>query len=144
MSITFSTSNHTCDCARRWIIDGEAIGPDVSEWPEPYTCHVCTELEMNLANENAYELMRWLDITADLYSDDFHGEIKAKELAARCRRRLWDEPRNHDAGVDGYEQKEPGKARLIYGGRRPGYLREMVEKLLKIAEAAGEDYVMWS
>lgn len=30
---------------------------------------------------------------------DLYGSIKGTELAAKCRRRLWDIPRNHDAEI---------------------------------------------
>lgn len=138
MSITFHSDNHKCDCGNRWMMDCEPFGDDVADWPEPYYCHVCTELEMNLANENAYDLMRWLDLTADCY-----GETRATELAARCRRRLWDEARNHDTGREAYEEKVVNGPRFVVMGRMPGYLREKTEKLLKIAEAAGEGMVLW-
>lgn len=138
MSITFRTSNHTCDCSRRWLRECEVVGHDMSLWPEPYSCDICVNLEMNLANMNAGELLRWLDLECVPY-----GEAPAREVAAKCRRRLWDEPRNHDAGLPAEEIKEPGYVQVFICGRDPGYLREKTAKLLKIAEAAGEGLVLW-
>ena len=47
---------------------------------------------LNACNANAYDLLRWLGLP----SLELHGSAAASEVAARCRRRLWDEPRNHD------------------------------------------------
>lgn len=138
MSITFRTSNHTCDCSRRWLRECEVVGHDMSLWPEPYSCDICINLEMNLANENAFDLLNWLDLECVPY-----GEAPAKEVAAKCRRRGWDEKRNHDDGVPATETQEPGCAKVIYCGRAPNYLRNKTEQLLKIAEAAGEGMIVW-
>jgi hypothetical protein len=54
---------------------------------------------VNLANGNAREVLLWLGYAVE----DLWGELHAKELAARCRRRLWNEPRNHDPEKPGFE-----------------------------------------
>jgi hypothetical protein len=64
------------------------------------------------------------------------GTLRARDLAARCRRRLWPEPRNIDpaipSSVDGI---------MIEAGRPAGYLRDRTARLLAIAEDAPEGVV---
>lgn len=87
---------------------------------------------LNLSNVNAADLMRWLG-----YEPDCCGSLEARELAARCRRRLWPEARNFDAALAGEVQRAPGRATFIYCGRRAGYLRERTSQLLALAESPG-------
>jgi len=131
---------YRCDCDDRYS-DAWNIA-ELNDLPYPevgdYTCDDCTDVSINLGNSNAYDLMRWLDIRADEY-----GDIPARELAAKCQRRLWDVDRNHDPEVEGWEQGGEGKARVISCGRRPGYLRDTTERLLKVAQKAGERLIAW-
>lgn len=148
MSITFYASKHDegrgyhmplfpCDCSRRWLDACDACGPE-EDTPESYYCEYC-QIEINLANGNAFDLMRWLGVEADDC-----GTVDARELAAKCRRRLWDESRNYDPGVDSFVEKTEGHATLISCGRRPDYLREKTERMLSLAEKAGENSISWS
>ena len=105
-----------------------------ADWDDPAT-------HLNLANMNAAELLRWLDIDAQ---DDLYGEISARELAARCRRRLWGVARNYDPERVAHVDAKPGRATAIWPGRRPGYLREKTAELLALAERAGEGAVHWA
>ena len=107
-------------------------------YPDTYHCDVCDN-ELNIANSNAVDLLAWLDLGTEQY-----GHINAKELAARCRRRLWDEPRNDNPAIEPTEFQPAGGPKVFVGGRRPNYLREMVQRLLKIAERAGDNLVAWS
>lgn len=145
MSITFFIARrepdgttrmaYRCDCSERWCNACEA-----AIYPEPYppmfTCDDCTDVEMNLANPNAMEFIAWLGIKAD-YS------LPAPEVAALCRRRLWDETRNHDPIVLGDEYKVPNGPKVIICERRPGYLRERTETMLRICEKAGDRLIAW-
>ena len=97
---------------------------------------------LNLANMNAAELLRWLDIDAN--DDDLFGEISARELAARCRRRLWDVARNYDPEIAARVDSEPGRATAIWCGRRPGYLRDKTAELLELAHRAGQGMIQWA
>jgi len=138
MSITFApmTSGRRpvvpCTCDPAWSEDLE------------FPCEGC-RLAVNLSNSNAYDLLRWLELTPDAC-----GEVCARELAARCRRRLWDEVRNHDPAVSASDQRKQlggggrSGARLFTFGRDAGYLRDRTTQLLEIAEAAGDGWVTWA
>jgi hypothetical protein len=105
------------------------IGPRVAadlERPERW---------MNLSNRNAAALLAWLSLP----TDELYGSMPARELAARCRRRLWDEARNIDP-----ERPEERAARCLFFGRPAGYLRGRTEELLRIAELADDDVISWA
>ena len=89
---------------------------------------------LNLANDNAFELLEWLALPRVPC-----GELDADDLAVRCRRRLWDVARNHDPARD-----ERVDGRLITCARRAGYLRERTGDLLRLAENAGAARIRWS
>lgn len=93
---------------------------------------------LNLSNVNACDLLRWLD-----YEPDYAGELSARDLAARCRRRLWPEARNVDAAVPQTESRGARGARFIECGREAGYLRDRTERLLAVAQAAGDGLVYY-
>jgi hypothetical protein len=95
---------------------------------------------LNLSNVNAREVLAWLGYEI---GEGLLGELDARELAARCRRRLWNEPRNHDPELPGWEGRGAGGVRVVQFARRPGYLREKTEALLKLAERAGEGAVAY-
>jgi len=107
---------------------------------EDYPCDECNAHMLNCANSNARELLAWLGLPA---TDELLGEVEASELAARCRRRLWNEDRNHDPGIEGYEDSTPGQCRSIQCGRRADYLRDRTAALLVVAETAGAGFVTW-
>ena len=107
------------------------------------TCPACKR-EMHLCNTRALELLAWIGLPAEIY-----GLHSARDLAARCRRRLWDEERNQDPGTSGEAERAAlglsrGGARAIVFGREAGYLRDRTERLLSVAEEAGDGWVSWS
>jgi hypothetical protein len=106
------------------------------------SCDRCKS-EVNVCNANARDLLHWLGLPVDEY-----GQVPASDLAARCRRRLWDEPRNHDAAVSADDRlAATGLAaddRVVMQGRRPGYLRHQTERLLAVAVVAGDGLVCWA
>ena len=89
---------------------------------------------INLANSNAFDLLTWLMLPAEPC-----GAVNARELAARCRRRLWDVERNHDPARPCSEE-----GNFIDCGRRAGYLRERTAELLRLSERAAEALIQWS
>jgi hypothetical protein len=153
MSITFYASTYEdspicrhcvplfrCDCMQRWADACDACGPD-DELPELESCEHC-RAEVNVANSNGLDLLAWLGL-----EPDYCGTVAASDLAARCRRRLWDESRNHDPVLTGVERAEQMgvqlSERIIICDRRPGYLRDQTERLLALAEKAGDQWVSW-
>ncbi|RKZ09782.1 hypothetical protein DRQ25_05185 [Candidatus Fermentibacteria bacterium] len=149
MSITFTPSRldaetntweqlFTCDCFEKGSeLDKarEGAGADDEVWNVPYpSCEICININLNMATGNALDLLHWLGITID-----YSGEIKAAELAAACRRRLWDEPRNHDEGIPPVTTDK-----YVYLGREADYLRRRTADLLRVAEEAGEHHVSWA
>lgn len=106
------------------------------------SCPRC-KIEVNLCNANALDVLRWLGLTSDAI-----GDVSARELAARCQRRLWNEARNHDPALAADERLAAlggaaGGAQVVMQDRRPGYLRHQTERLLALAEAAGDGLVCW-
>ena len=112
---------------------------------------------LNVANANGRDLLQWLGLPCE----ELVGSVPAAELAARCRRRLWDEARNRDPEVpttdswsgrltvidsDGSERVvggEPG-LRVIYCGRPADYLRSQTERRLALAQLAGAEPIEWA
>lgn len=127
---------YRCDCSERWCNACDAAWAKDEKAPDMFTCDDCTDTEMNLANVNAMEFIHWLGITAD-YS------LPATEVAALCRRRLWDEKRNHDPLKEGDEYKVENGPHVIISERRPGYLREKTKIMLRICEKAGDRLIAW-
>jgi hypothetical protein len=91
------------------------------------------ERELHLSSANARDLLTWLGYSVE----DLWGTLPARELAARCRRRLWPEARNVDVALPPHEEHAPGCARSVFLGRPEGYLRGRTEQLLALAEWAG-------
>ena len=93
--------------------------------------------DLNMANANAEELFQWLGLCVGLWNGD---QVPASKLVPICRRRLWDEERNHDPGLPSREEGGPGtgQCRTIFCGRPPDYLRERTKQLLEVCEKALE------
>ena len=108
-----------------------------------FTPEAAKEPSLNLANVNAVDLVLWLGYSrAEVDREPGYLRLNARDVAARCRRRLWPERRNFDAGRDTSVDHARGCATVIDCGRRPGYLREKTEQLLAIAAAAGDGFVV--
>ena len=88
---------------------------------------------INLNNRNAADLLLWLGLP----SEDLVGQMPAPELAVRCRRRLWPEPRNVDPEVP-----PEFSARFYSFGRPIGYLRQRTAELLYLAELGGDGDIL--
>jgi len=129
---------YRCDCSQRWCDACDVAFDKGEQSPEMFSCENCTDVSVNLHNQNAGDWMRWVGLTSAP-----HGQIKATDLAALCRRRLWDEARNHDAGVAFEDHQVEGRARVISGGRSAGRLRQITEQMLRVCEKAGERLIAW-
>ena len=99
---------------------------------------------LNLANSNAGDLLRWLGLPAYAQYGDLIGDLAAVELAARCRRRLWPEPRNLDPARPSVDLEQPGRAHFLECGRQAGYLRERTGQLLALCERDLASIIDWS
>jgi hypothetical protein len=124
MSVTFTiaTDSHNCE--------------------NPFECSYCWSRMLNVHNANGAELIRALQIGSP---EEPWGSIRGGELAAACRRVLAD----HNFDV---EDRIPGGAippgvrgaRVIQIPRPAGRLREHIQKLLHMAELAGDlGRVVW-
>lgn len=145
------TSLFNCDCDQRYLAAHDKVElewlrlRDVNpmcqdpEWPSPadYTCNICNHT-MNLNNRNAHDLLDWIGLKFEEC-----GSVSARDMAAKCRRRLWNEPRNYDIGIESTEENQLGHAKVVNCGRDPGYLRHKTEKLLEIADWAGDNLIAW-
>jgi hypothetical protein len=130
---------YRCDCEQRWCDACDVAFAKDGLAPPMFTCADCTDVELNMANSNAVEWLRWVGLEAD-----YGGQIEARDLAARCRRRLWDEQRNYDPAVEGADYKIDGGPRVIVADRRPNYLREQTERMLKICAKADDRLIAWA
>lgn len=131
---------YRCDCSDRWFAACDEAYLKNEESPVQTFCADCTDVEVNMANGNAAEWMRWVGVP----SAESCGEMPAKDLAVLCRRRLWDEARNHDPVREGSEYKVPNGPRVIECERRPDYLRSQTERMLKVCEKAGDRLIAWA
>lgn len=129
---------YRCDCSQQWCDACDVAWEKGEQSPEMFLCESCTDVSVNLHNGNAADWLRWVGLTSAPC-----GEIKAAELAALCRRRLWDEARNHDAGTEGADYKVPNGPRVIMGGRPDGRLRQITEQMLRVCEKAGDRLIAW-
>lgn len=148
MSITFYVAiavdggtrfAYHCDCSTRWCDACDEAWNKALTTPAQLSCPDCTDVELNMANQNAMEWLSWIGL-----APSYGGNIEARDLAARCRRRLWNESRNHDPALEGDDYKIEGGPRVIICGRRPDYLREQTERMLKICEKAGDRLIAWA
>lgn len=148
MSVTFSIMQrhedgslrfaYRCDCSQRWCDACDEAYAKGEDSPAMFTCDQCTNTDINMTNMNAMEWLAWVGLTAD-----YGGEIEASKLAVLCRRRLWDEKRNHDPAIEGDEYKVDGGPRVIIAGRRPAYLRHQTERMLALCLKAGDRVISW-
>jgi hypothetical protein len=129
---------YRCDCDQRWCDACDIAWEKGEQSPEMFSCENCTDVKVNLHNQNAGDWMRWVGLVSAP-----SGHIKAIELAAMCRRRLWDEKRNHDSAVSFEETTSGVGARLISGGRPAGRLRDITEQMLRVCEKAGDRLIAW-
>lgn len=87
---------------------------------------------VNVGNITGRDLLVWLGYSLGPYLGE---ALDPGDLAAHCRRRLWDEPRNIDPAVP---ELVLAAGRAILLGRPEGYLRRRCEDLLRLAETAGD------
>ncbi len=76
----------------------------------------------------------WLGVSTEYLL----GQLLARELAWRCRRRLWPEQRNLDPPPT---EEIAGRCHVF--SRPAGYLRERTADLLRLAELAGDGIISW-
>lgn len=95
---------------------------------------------VNIANANAQDFLRW----ARFPDTRLYGQLPARELAALLRRRLWPEHRTKDDdGIPASVDHAPGTPIIVNFGREPGRLTRYAERLLALAEFAGDRTIHW-
>jgi hypothetical protein len=123
MSVTFSitTDRHDCECQ--------------------LDCEVCWPRVLDVHQGNAAELLAALQIGTEPW-----GSVRGADLAAACRRVLSNPSFDVEDRVPGLaEVHQSGGVRVISIPRPAGRLREHVQKLLHMAELAGEiGCIAWS
>ena len=112
------------------------------EWPE--NTDGCREppaaMYVNLSQTNAQDFLHW----ARFPDTRLYGELPARELAALLRRRLWPERRaQDDGGLQAFVDRAPGVPTLVDFGRPAGRLAGYAERLLALAEFAGDRTIHW-
>lgn len=139
MSVTFSFADYQdtpCGvefCGHAYRAHDRANHETGGEMCSQYPCVGFVELQ--LSNANAADLLGWLGISSP---SEPIGSHPAADLAALCRRRLWDEARNHDQALPSTDEGGPGTGhcRAVFVGRDAGYLRRQTTRLLALAERA--------
>ncbi|MFL6605762.1 MAG: hypothetical protein ACJ8R9_31175 [Steroidobacteraceae bacterium] len=114
-----------------------------AHWPRDADglCYPPAEMFVNISNTNAREFLDWID----LEHTELWGEMKARELVALLRRRLWPEMRNRDdSGRPSLIDCSSSGAVVITFGREGGKLACYAERLLILAEYAGDGTIIWS
>ena len=96
---------------------------------------------VQLSNANARDFLDWLGLD----NQELFGDMGARQLAPLLRRRLWPIHRERgDEGRRGGIERTPGRPTLIDCGRPVGRLAEYAERLLALAEYAGDGVIVWS
>jgi hypothetical protein len=91
---------------------------------------------LNVHNGNAREILDRLDIRGE---DVLWGSsMRASELATRCRAALQIGPMLHDLGHEARTEQEPGRCKVIHGGRPPGRINEHIRTILDLCARAGD------
>jgi hypothetical protein len=112
------------------------------EWPENQYGYREPPAAMfvQISHDNAQDFLHW----ARFPDTRLYGELPARELAALLRRRLWPQRRmQDDSGIPACVDRTPGIATFIDCGRKPGRLAAYAERLLALAEFAGDRTIHW-
>jgi hypothetical protein len=95
---------------------------------------------VNLANDNARALLRWLGYDGV----ELWGDLPARDLGERCRERLRLIRGNIDRALPAQSYESSSGCRVIFGGRAEGYLHDRCAQILELAERAGDGVVEFS
>ncbi|MFI5301053.1 MAG: hypothetical protein ACHREM_23465 [Polyangiales bacterium] len=96
---------------------------------------------VNLSNANARDVLRALGAPG-VEEAQPEGTLPGPELARLCMRFL--ATADDDVGVPAREPlRDARRARLIICARRPGYVRETIERIAALAVEAGGREVSW-
>ena len=94
---------------------------------------------LNLSNTNARDLLTWLGYAdVDLWSGDL---LLARHLATQCRERLALKHGNVDRERPPSETTGAQGCRWVESGRPEGYLMDQAERLLVLADQAGDGFI---
>ena len=110
-----------------------------SDEPDPENPNYDSRLDINLANHNAADLLNELGYDMDDEPVALFAFIE--RLSEISTRFVQDDP-----ALERYESSEKGKLCLIYSGRQAGYLRNCLNRLGLLADAAieyGATHIGW-
>ena len=92
---------------------------------------------VNLSGVNARVLLTRLGLTP---GEVLVGDIRARELATRCKAELTPEKMALDEGEEGFSE-----GRFHFFGRSPGLINERIRELLDLCSQAGDlGVITWS
>jgi|SRR5579883_1212376 len=97
------------------------------------------ESYLNLANENARDLLYWLGYDGSC----LYGALDARDLAERCRERVRLVRVNIDPARPARESVGETGCRCVYGGRAEGYLHDRAAQFLELAERASDGVIVF-
>lgn len=99
-------------------------------------------VEVNMSNVNAKEVISFLRLPCDDTGYDMYGQITARDLSVACKRALL--RLNNVSGLDP-ALPSSNDGNFFFMGRAEGYLQSKVQLLLTLTEScdSDEDVIVW-
>jgi len=91
---------------------------------------------VNLSNSNAVDVLSAVGLPSGSQDGDLYGEVRGRDLVAKCDKAL--NGGIDDGAIEATEDCTPGRAKVVYCGRRKGYLSEKLNLLRELGLRAGD------